>query len=120
MYCQTAFNIARQGRLVLLSSHAAVREYLRENKPFGLGLVVCYPAAELREKWIEKLESRFRRSDDPKDYRALVNAECRYSESIKELSEEKGFIHAVIDRVDYDLGELIWRVTAPALEQEGK
>jgi ABC-type oligopeptide transport system ATPase subunit len=102
-YCQIAEHLSKQGYIVFTSSHEVVRKQL-ENTNEVVALV--YPATELKDAWIDKLEKRYEESGLEKDYKALMNAEDRYEENIKELiGSYCGYRthHMVLTKMDYDL-----------------
>lgn len=101
-YCKIAVHLAEQGYRVFVSSHSVVREYLA-SMPKSVDLFTCFPALELREEWVQKLERRYNTTLLEKDYKAWRNAEDRYAENIKELSLAKGFTPIVICDMNYFL-----------------
>lgn len=103
-YCQMAVHLSQQGFNVFTSSHEVVRNQL---KKYNEKVVVCYPSEKLKNKWIDKLHDRWIRTNLDKDYKALANAEARYSDNIRELENEKEFYHIVITDMNYNLKEMI-------------
>lgn len=103
-YCQMAVHLSQQGFTVFTSSHEVVRDQL---KNYNEKVVVCYPSEELKSFWIEKLHERWIKSGLDKDYKALANAEARYSDNIKELVNEKEFYHLIITDMNYNLKQMI-------------
>lgn len=81
-YCKIAEHLSQQGFIVFTSSHEVVREQLKNSTEM---VVVVYPAPELKDKWIERLEKRYQKSGLEKDYKALMNARDKYTENIHEL-----------------------------------
>lgn len=104
-YCNVAEGLSKQGYIVFVSSHKEVRDRLKDSKQ---RVCVCYPAVELRDEWIDKLETRFFETRLDKDYRALGNAKDRYQENILEL-KNSGFNPIEITTMDYNLRSLIER-----------
>lgn len=102
-YCNIAEHLSQQNCIVFISSHKEVRERLRTSKE---DVVVCCPSPELKDKWIEKLESRYNKSKSDKDYRAWRNAVDRYTDNINEL-KNSGFPVIEINNPAYDLKQLI-------------
>lgn len=88
---------------VFVSSHLVVRNALQSVKD---DVMVCYPAIELKDKWIEKLEERYNSSKLDKDYRALMNAKDRYVDNVTEIMDS-GFRRCPITTMDYNLKELL-------------
>ena len=103
-YCQVAVHLSKQGYVVFTSSHEVVRNYLHEisDEP----VVVIYPAIELKDAWIKKLEDRYNLTTLDKDYKALMNAKDRYVENISELMNS-GLYTKPIDDIDYSLKDII-------------
>ena len=81
-YCQIASHLSEQGYTVFVSSHEVVRRELEKSKE---PVYVIFPAIDLKDKWIKKLEDRYNNTKLDKDYRALMNAKDRYKENITEL-----------------------------------
>lgn len=103
-YCQIAEHLSQQGYIVLTSSHEVVRERLKNSTE---EVFMVYPAAELKDEWISKLESRYAKSGLEKDYKALMNAKDRYAENIQELENCDIPYKIVLKDIDYDLDEEI-------------
>lgn len=81
-YCKIAEHLSQQGYAVFTSSHEVIREQLKNSTET---VVVVYPAAELRDEWIERLWYRYQESGLDKDYKAYAYAKARYTENIQEL-----------------------------------
>ena len=65
---------------------------------------VVYPAAELKDAWIEKLKNRYDLTKKDKDFRAWLNAQEKFEENIQDLSHELNKIE--ITDIDYNLESL--------------
>lgn len=102
-YCQIAEHLSEQGYFVFVSSHAVVREFLKDSKEDVM--VVC-PSVGLKEEWCKRLKDRYEKDHSDKNYKAWKNAEDRYEENIKELLNS-GFRCAVIPNTEYDLRSFI-------------
>lgn len=102
VYCNIAKSLSEQGYNVFLSSHKIVRDELKKKK---IKFITIFPSLELKEKWIERLQKRYDKTNLMKDYKALHNAIDCYEENIKDLSLEKTTIE--IKYIDYDLNEII-------------
>lgn len=83
-YCQIANHLSEQGYTVFVSSHEVVRRELEKSKE---PVYVIFPAIDLKDEWIKKLEDRYNNTKLDKDYRALMNAKDRYKENITELMQ---------------------------------
>ena len=73
IYANIAVHLSKQGNIVMLSSHKNVRDYLYQMNS-GERLATIYPTMELKDRWINKLESRYIFTKKDKDYKALMNA----------------------------------------------
>lgn len=104
-YCNIARSLCRQGYVVCVSSHKVVRDELMTN-PAMRQVIVC-PSLELKEKWINNLRYRYESTPSDKNYKAWQNALNCYDENIKDLLEQKGFAHRVIDNMSYGLATLL-------------
>lgn len=105
-YCNIAEHLSEQGYNVFVSSHAVVRQELKNRTLTTLRAIVC-PDPELEDLWVEKLRLRYEQTLSNKDYKAYMNATDRYAENIKELMSESGFIIKLITKMDYNLREVI-------------
>lgn len=105
-YCSMAEDLSRQGYIVFTSSHEVVRNRLKDSTE---EVFVCYPAAELKDAWIRRLEKRFLQTLLNKDYVALANADACYEANIREI-EQSGFRALVIDDPTLSLEDLLPRV----------
>lgn len=103
MYCNVAEDLSKQGYFVFVSSHQPVREKLLKSKEY---VIVCVPALELKDQWIEKLHMRYETSGFENDYKAYMNAVDRYTENITEIMNS-GFELLEIKDISYDLEKLI-------------
>lgn len=101
-YCNVAEALAFR-HIVFTSSHDVVRARLKRSKQ---KVFVCYPALELRDEWVERLEHRYYSTRSAKDYAAWKNAEEKYEENIIDLARS-GFPRIVIRDLSYDLHDLI-------------
>lgn len=99
-YCQIAEDLSKQGFTVFTSSHKEVRDYFKQYCTEPIYCVV--PSPLLKEEWIAKLTDRYNRTNLDKDYRALKNAETRYTENTEELLTS-GLECVVIQNMNYTL-----------------
>lgn len=116
-YSQIAVHLAEQGYRVFVSSHRLMREYLAEINT-SVQMYACFPSHALEKPWIAKLKRRYEQSELNKDLRAWKNAECHYSESIKELHESQ-YIPIIIHSMDYSLSSLLDRCINCGVGDEG-
>lgn len=102
IYVNIAEHLSNQGYKVFMSSHKVVREELNKRK---IEFKVIMPSIFLKEKWIDKLQKRYDKSNLEKDYKALMNAKECYEENIEDLLQENHIIQ--IQDINYDLKDLI-------------
>ena len=102
VYANIAKHLSEQGKIVFMSSHKVIREYMNEQ---NIEFTVICPSLELKYKWLKKLESRYEDTKKDKDYRAWQNAVSGYDEQIKDLMKEKNVI--VLESTAYNLGDSV-------------
>lgn len=102
-YCNIAEHLSQQGKNVFVSSHDCVRHQLNNTKE---EVLVVYPSIDLKDEWINKLETRYNITKSEKDYKALLYAKNNYQDSIKYL-QNNNFIKIEIRNIDYKLEELL-------------
>ncbi len=102
IYVNIAEHLSNQGYKVFMSSHKVVREELNKRK---IEFKVIMPSIFLKEKWIDRLQKRYDKSNLEKDYKALMNAKECYEENIEDLLQENYIIQ--IQDINYDLNDLI-------------
>lgn len=107
VYCNVAEDLSRQGYTVFVSSHQPVRERLSRSDEY---VITCVPSLDLKDKWIEKLRSRYENSGLEKDYKAYMNAADSFSENVTETMNS-GFDVLEIRDMDYDLKTLLEAVS---------
>ena len=102
-YVFNAEMLSSHGHVVFVSAHKAVQELLKNSKE---KVVVVYPALRLHDFWIEKLKTRYIKTQNDGDYRALSRCVSHYCEDILEL---KGlpFPQIKIDEENYDLESML-------------
>lgn len=101
-YCNVAIDLSRQGHVVFVSSHDAVRKQLM--KCDYEYLFAIYPALDVKEEWLKRLHERYLKTGLDKDYRAWQRALNHYDEDIAALKEDTknfgGFYEIGYDRYD--------------------
>lgn len=102
-YCKTAELLSGQGYDVFVSSHKPVRDYFSQS---GEDTIVVCPAMDLKEKWITRLEERYRSTGKDKDFRAWQNAVQSFDENIDDLMNS-GFPVVTINSMKYSLKQLV-------------
>lgn len=85
IYCSIATSLSEQGNVVFVSSHKEVRETLKNSNEKVLCLVPDLSYPNIKEKWIQKLARRYYDTCLEKDRKALLNAEDRFTENVKEI-----------------------------------
>lgn len=90
--------------IVFVSSHAVVRQYLREQK---INYKVILPHAKLYKDWCDKLLERSIVSGDIKDTRAFGNCYKEFYNSYTEILINDNKNVVVLESMDYDLDEII-------------
>lgn len=109
-YANVALDLSRQGYRVFVSSHAPVRKWLGEHQTPEDFIFICYPAIELKDPWIDRLEKRFEQTGIRKDELALLNARDRYVNNIHEMIEDGkkyAFFDLKINGMTYNLKTFI-------------
>lgn len=115
-YVQIARHLNAQGYTVFVSSHKVVRNELKATN--AEDVAVCFPNANLKEQWLERLSDRYKRTRLDKDLRAAMSVEQNYLSNIVELYDEaikNGWMMLVIGTTDYDL---YTDVVIPALKRK--
>lgn len=108
IYCRIAVSLARQGYIVLISSHECVRSELRDYDPEDkYTVVVICPHYTLREQWVQRLFDRYTQDQSSKNYAAWKNAEAHFIDSIQSMTQGVTFSIIFLNSMDYDLGNLI-------------
>lgn len=106
-YCKLAEFLSKNGRIVFISSHKDVRDYIAKMRTNEL--VTCvFPSKRVREQWVKKLEDRYMNSGLDKDYRAFIRARDHYDDDIRDLYSDDGIPYKLmITDINYNLEEEI-------------
>ena len=104
-YCNIALDLSRQGYTVFTSSHKCVRDYLLLHNGNEF-IVTVFPERWLKDEWINRLKKRYHTEPSNKNYKALMNAEDRFEDNVKELEEWGGEYYGIQD-MDYDLMDIV-------------
>ena len=86
-YGDEAIKLSRQGKIVFVSLHRALRAYLKKAAPGEYALLV--PKPELKETWIAHLKHRADHTGLPKDAKALECCSKWYDDDMKEYAQEE-------------------------------
>ena len=100
VYCKVAEDLSRQGYIVFVSSHLAVREALRGSRET---VVAVFPSDALKDIWLAKLENRYHETRSEKDRLAFDHAYHWYDEDITALSNCDIPYKICLRNMDYDL-----------------
>ena len=108
IYAKQATELAKQGYMVLVSSHNEVRDELAKYIPdSAFDVVTIAPAYHLEKEWAEKLRDRNRDNPNPKNFVAYMNVIERYHEQISDMASDTRFSHIFINSMDYRLGKIL-------------
>lgn len=99
-YCQVTEDLSSQGYIVFTSSHKEVRDWFRIRRKEKA--ITISPDKSLKDKWIERLETRYDRTSLEKDYRALMNAKDCYEENVTDIQRSK-LPAIILSDINYDL-----------------
>lgn len=105
-YCNIATSLSIQGFDIFVSSHEVVRNRLKKYNKIITPIYCIYPSLELKDDWIKKLEDRYNKDKNEKNYKAWMNAVNRYEENILEIMNS-GFGNIEITSMYYNLENLI-------------
>lgn len=100
VYCKVAEDLSRQGYIVFVSCHLAVREALRNS---GEIVAVVFPTSSLEKEWIGKLRDRYVKTNTNKDRIAYERARDHFYEDIVDLCGCDISYKMRLNNMDYDL-----------------
>lgn len=109
-YSQIAINLSNQGYIVFVSCHPEVRDFLSSH---ARNFNAIFPSKTLKDDWIKRLETRYKKSSLEKDKRALEHAQKFYDSDIDRLWYECQYgveyynNVEIINDINYDLIELV-------------
>lgn len=104
-YVSVAMNLAQQGYTVLISTHIAVIDRLKEIAT-NIPVFIFCPQASMKEEWEKRLDARCEKSGSEKDKRALHGAIEYWDKKIAAL-ENSGFPVYSPWNLNYDLRDFI-------------
>lgn len=117
-YCMIARQLASQGYTVLVSTHKAVINTLREGKWIlnrdGIRVVIFVPRSDMKKAWVERLINRYIESDEDVDLRAFVGG-IQYWDTKMLTIRHSDFPVYCPDSIDYDFRDYILKIR----EREG-
>jgi tRNA uridine 5-carbamoylmethylation protein Kti12 len=103
VYANIAKHLSDQGKIVFVSSHKLVREYMNE---VGIEFTVILPNFIMKNEWVKKLMERYEAEPTEKNQRALDRAMISYEDDIMDLMAEKNN-KIIIKNINYNLEYLI-------------
>lgn len=107
VYVNQAISLAKQGYVVLISSHECVREEIANRDRDGWNVVSIAPSVKLKDEWLDKLLDRYKRTATEKDSMAYRAAKERYSEDVLDISAEENMSHITLETMEYDLSAIV-------------
>ena len=115
-YVDVATDLAKQGYVVLMSTHKDVIELLKayqnhadnENQDKVHTVIFC-PKMDMKDAWIDRLQKRYDKSGLPKDFRALQAVKSDYCGKI-EFLQKSGLPVYHPETMGYDLRSYISRI----------
>ena len=117
-YGHVALDLAKQGYIVLCSTHREVIEWMHDNAPEMRRLaisgpyIVC-PAKELKYEWLKRLHDRFMTDQTSKNYRAYERAKEHFDEDIDYLlsfAPSHVFkVGIVTETLESRIEEILWK-----------
>lgn len=117
-YCSFAIDLAVQGYTVLLSTHQAVINQLREWKWLldrdRVRAVIFVPRSDMKKAWVERLVNRYIESDTDEDLRAFIGG-IQYWDSKMLTIRHSDFPVYCPDSIDYDFRNYVLKIR----EKEG-
>lgn len=95
VYSEMAAHIARQNRVVLMSTHPWTRDYfdqeLRKGNFNDIQFAICYPDIHRKEEWIDRIENRYKEDPSDKNFTALKKVREDFEEDISILMNDTRF-----------------------------
>lgn len=104
-YGNIAYHLSHEyDKIVLCACHDKIRDYIYEEKDIkNEHIAICYPSLDLKDAWLEKLNTRYEVTHELKDKAALGFAVASYNSSIKALEKDNRFDHIVLTDINYSL-----------------
>lgn len=103
VYANIAKHLSDQGKIVFVSTHKLVREYMNE---VGIEFTIILPNYIMKNEWVKKLMERYEAEPTEKNQRALDRAMISYEDDIMDLMAEKNN-KIIIKNINYNLEYLI-------------
>ena len=105
LYTTMAIKLAEQGYTIFVSTHAQVIWRLIQLRK-KIPVIIFAPCHSMKEKWTERLEKRYAKTNDPKDLRALKFAQNSWDTAMADI-ENCGLPVVRPSTMDYDLKDYI-------------
>ena len=84
-YCETAINLARQGRVVFISTHSEVIDYLEQLLLEDVYVCIFIPQLTWWDFWIVRARIRFDKDQTHKNSAALERIHSYFKEDIEKI-----------------------------------
>lgn len=107
-YCNVASDLSKQGKIVMVSNHQEVVNYLTQTLDENLCFV--FPSIDLKSWWISKVKQRM--IDDPtiKNHKAFKRVCMRYTTDICKIInivQSRKYGYWCIENQDYNLADIV-------------
>lgn len=103
IYCNIAKHLSKQSKIVFVSSHNEVRDYMKKH---NIEYTCIFPSLDLKNNWLNKLRERFNRTQKDKDWKALNRMMKYYDFDIDDLMNYEDN-KIVIEDINYSLKDLL-------------
>ena len=84
-YCETAINLARQGRIVFISTHSEVVDYLEQFPLEDVYVCIFVPQLKWWDLWIGRAKIRFDKDQTRKNSAALERIRSHFRDDIEKI-----------------------------------
>lgn len=109
-YCNIAIDLSNQNKIVFVSSHKAVIDYLIQTAKHDIMIVL--PSLSLHDTWINKLYDRFLTDNSAKNYAAYKRAASMYFNDISymiDVIKSNNIRYHCIVSENYNLAQIVYR-----------
>lgn len=109
IYCRQAVQLAKQGFIVLVSSHEEVRKELSyyAASEDDVAILSITPSALLKDEWITKLHERYLAERTLENKRPWERARDNFDRDICDITTDSNFSHIFIMNMNYDLKRMV-------------
>ena len=84
-YCDTAISLAKQGRIVFVSTHSDVIDFLEQNYKEDIYVCVFVPQLKWWDLWISRAKIRFDKDQTRKNSAALERIRTHFRDDIEKI-----------------------------------